>query len=393
MVRTAGLMRVAVVNYASPAGLDSPEELVDRCAALRGWASSLAGRGCTVGVFQGFDRDAEIELDGVGYLIVGGSFAPDLSRRRIPARLHRRVARWRPDVVHFNSLTYPLQLIHLRAVLDGSCAVVVQHHAERPMRGARRVVQRFALRRADAALFNGAAVARPWVEAGLLGGSTPVWSVPEASSDLRPADPAEGRRAVGEGGDPLLLWVGNLDANKDPLTVLDAVSRVSARLPGVRLLMAYRSAPLLQRVRERIAAEPDLVRRITLLGSRPHDEIGRLMTAADLLVQASRREGSGFAVIDALACGLPPVVTDIPSFRYLTDDGRIGALFRPGDADELADTLFRVVESGNPSRGAPALAWFRRKLAWPAVACRGVAAYRLARCRRSATRQRASIWS
>jgi glycosyltransferase involved in cell wall biosynthesis len=189
-------------------------------------------------------------------------------------------------------------------------------------------------------------------------------------------------------GDPLLLWVGNLDHNKDPLAVLTAVAKLSERLPGLRLLMAYRSAPLLQSVHDRVTADPRLSDRVRFLGRQPHAQIGRLMTAADLLVQASWSEGSGCAVLDALACGLPPVVTDIPSFRYLTDNGRIGALFRRGDSDHLAATLLEVCEQGNPDRGEPTRQWFELKFAWPAVAHRAIASYRLARCRRRAAGRR-----
>jgi hypothetical protein len=52
-----------------------------------------------------------------------------------------------------------------------------------------------------------------------------------------------------------------------------------------------------------------------------------LAAAADLFVSGSQREGSGTALLESLACGLPPIVTDIPSFRMLTCDGRIGALW------------------------------------------------------------------
>jgi len=378
-------MRVALVNYAARSGVTSPEELIEGTPALDGWASSLRVSGCEVGVFQGFVRDAHIERDSVDFRFVGGKFSPDLSRWKLPVRLHRQVAHWRPDVVHLNGLSYPLQLIHLRSRLARSCALVAQHHGERPMSGIRRLAQWVALHVADGSLFNGVGVAAPWLEGRLLGRSTPVWAVPEASSSLEPGDRRLCREEIGEGGDPLLLWVGNLDANKDPMVVLDALTSVAGRFPAVRLLMAYRSETLLKEIRARLAADPELDSQVTLLGRQPHEQIGRLMSAADLLVQASWREGSGFAVFDALACGLPPVITDIPSFRYLTDEGRIGALFRCGDPDDLAEKMIGLLERGNLCRGGPTVEWFKQRFAWPAVARRAMAAYRLARCRRGAS--------
>ena len=116
--------------------------------------------------------------------------------------------------------------------------------------------------------------------------------------------------------------------------------------------MSYSSAPLLGQVRRGIYDYEVLSSRVTLLGEQPHERIGELMGSADLLLQGSRREGSGFAVVDALACGLPPVVTDIPSFRYLTDNGRIGALFRTGDAEHLA-----ILADGGGSNGPTSRVW------------------------------------
>ncbi len=54
-----------------------------------------------------------------------------------------------------------------------------------------------------------------------------------------------------------------------------------------------------------------------LLGRVPHERIEMLMRAADLFVLGSHREGGNTSLIEALATGLLPVVTDIPSSRSL----------------------------------------------------------------------------
>jgi glycosyltransferase involved in cell wall biosynthesis len=69
------------------------------------------------------------------------------------------------------------------------------------------------------------------------------------------------------------------------------------------------------------------------------------MQAADVFVSGSHAEGSGYALLEALACGVTPVVTDIPSFRALTDGGRIGKLWPCGDATGLAEALVTAASS------------------------------------------------
>jgi glycosyltransferase involved in cell wall biosynthesis len=62
-----------------------------------------------------------------------------------------------------------------------------------------------------------------------------------------------------------------------------------------------------------------------------------LFRAADLFVQASHRESCGYSVIEALSCGTPPLVTDIPSLRRIV--GGAGSLTPVGDARALATAM------------------------------------------------------
>src|SRR5262249_61769777 len=137
-------------------------------------------------------------------------------------------------------------------------------------------------------------------------------------------DAVAARAATGLHGDPAVLCVGHLDRNKDPLTVLDGVAAAVPDLPRLELWWCFGAAPLLPAVEARIARDPALRGRVHLLGRVPHEQIEQLMRAADLFVLGSHREGSCFAVIEALAAGLSPVVTDIAPLRALTANGALG---------------------------------------------------------------------
>src|SRR4051812_29978286 len=112
--------------------------------------------------------------------------------------------------------------------------------------------------------------------------------------------------------------------------MLDAFERAAPELPDARLWCRYGDAPLLEDVERRIASSPVLRERVTLLGRCTHAEMEAHYRAADLFVQPSHQEGCSYSTIEALACGVIPLVSDIPSNRRLV--GGAGALVPVGDA-------------------------------------------------------------
>jgi glycosyltransferase involved in cell wall biosynthesis len=121
-------------------------------------------------------------------------------------------------------------------------------------------------------------------------------------------------------------------------------------------------------------------------------------SASDLFVLGSSHEAAGYALIEACACGLLPVVTDIAPFRAITCGGAIGVHWKARDADACANALItaaaRVRESGGaasgafsggePADGNPVRAHFDAHLSWPAVASRACVIYEALLARRRA---------
>jgi glycosyltransferase involved in cell wall biosynthesis len=77
------------------------------------------------------------------------------------------------------------------------------------------------------------------------------------------------------------------------------------------------------------------------------------------------------------------VVTDIPSFRWMTDDGRVGALWRPGDAAACAAAIRSVLHGPWSEQSAAARRVFEQRLSFAAIGRQALAAYRELAARRS----------
>ena len=169
----------------------------------------------------------------------------------------------------------------------------------------------------NACTFTARALAERWHRVGLPHDMRLI-ELPEASTTFRPIDRGQARQATGLRGSPALLWVGRLDHNKDPLTVLTGLDRVLQTVPGAHLTMIVPAEASAREVQRRIADSPALRNGVTLVGPIAHTEMAPYYSAADIFVSGSRHEGSGYALIEAMACGVVPCVTDIPAFRALT---------------------------------------------------------------------------
>jgi len=177
-------------------------------------------------------------------------------------------------------------------------------------------------------------------------------------------------------GDPAVLWVGRLTRDKDPLTVLDGFARFHERVPRATLTVVFSEGPLETVVRARVRDSPALDAHVRIVGIVPHAELAAYYSAADMFVSGSHCEGSGYAALEAMACGAVPVVTDIPSFRAMTDEGRAGVLWTPGDARDLSRALSNVAHEPRDVLRRRVRARFDQALSWDVVGRRAVAIYR-----------------
>jgi glycosyltransferase involved in cell wall biosynthesis len=367
---------VVQVNYAFDKGLTDPDQLLDRYFTLTGWSDALQSAGAAqVVVVQRFHRDARIARNGVDYIFRSAA---------IPAA----VAACRPDVAHVNGLEFSMRTWRLRRALDPSCAVVVQNHADGGAVGRAplfRLAGRTTRGAVDAFLFAAHEHAQWWRRAGFIAPGQPVHQVMEASTPLMKRPRAAARRDTGVLGSPAVLWVGRLNPNKDPLTVLEGFERALGDLPGATLTMIHGEGDLLDAVRQRVLRSPTLVERVRLAGAVAHERIASFFSAADLFIVGSHHEGSGYALMEACACGAVPVVTNIPTFRLLTGEGAVGTLWTPGDAGGCARAIADAGRRDLVAERTKLADHFTRELSWDAVGRRALKIYRMVLETRGAT--------
>ena len=374
-------LHVIFANYFYEPHLKTPDDLLERYSTIRPIALALRDEGAEVTVLQRFHRNASVDEDSVHFNFRVDDCDPNLRKWQIPRSFHNAVrdacATSRPKRValHINGLSYPLQARALRSKIPAHCAIVAQHHAERPGTGLRRTLQKWGLRSLDGFFFAARKLADSWIERGLISKKQQVYQVMEGSNCFRRKNRAMARARTGLKGNPTVLWVGNLTANKDPLTVLAGFEEILLQLPGARLYMAYRETHLLPAVCDRIASSASLRKVVTLLGHVAHPELEDTYNSADYFVLGSHYEGSGFALAEAMACGVVPIVTAIPSFLAMTDDGSVGACWKVDDSHSFASNFIRVFSRDVEDISKQVSNFFDGRLSYRAIARTSVQAY------------------
>jgi glycosyltransferase involved in cell wall biosynthesis len=373
-------MRIVQANAVYDPAAKSPAALLALYHTLTGWSAAVARAGAEVSVVQRFHTAATLDHDGVRYQFVTDTEKPWLSTTGAPDAFVSAVVNDRPDVIHVNGLIFPQLIRTLRQRASARTAIVAQHHGgEFPIRGSGLIGRhqlgnwKAGLAGASALSFTAAEQAEPWRNAGVLTNQK-VIEILEASTTMREVRRERALTAIGVSGGPLILWVGRLTTNKDPLTVLDGLERALPQLPDARVVMVFGDDTLVHTVDERIRASTMLASKVTLAGRVSHDEIPNYYAAADVFVSGSHHEGSGYALIEAMSAGLVPVVTDIPSFRAIA--GEVCERWTPGDPADLARVLLKTCSTDLDAQRIAVRARFNRVLTWDAIGSRTVSEYR-----------------
>lgn len=137
-----------------------------------------------------------------------------------------------------------------------------------------------------------------------------------------------------------ILYVGRLHPQKGLDTLVQAFALLRARLPQPVVLRLVGEGPAEQEVR-RLAYELGVADLVDLAGRR--EDVTPDLDGADVFVLPSRVEGLSNALLEALAAGLPAIVSDIPGNRTVVTDGRTGLMVPVDDAAALASALERLM--------------------------------------------------
>jgi len=150
----------------------------------------------------------------------------------------------------------------------------------------------------------------------------------------------------------VVIAVTRLVPIKNVRLLVEAVAIARARVPEAHLLIVG-DGPERAAVRAR-AGELDLADSVTFTGSVPQRDTPAFYRTADVFALPSDFDNSPNAVLEAMACGLPVVATDVGGVREFVVDPIGGAVVPPRNARALADALVRYLAHPEAARAAGA---------------------------------------
>jgi len=150
-----------------------------------------------------------------------------------------------------------------------------------------------------------------------------------------------------ETGHRIILNLGSLSSPKNQELFLRVCNRLGQEFPDLVFVLCGEGPrrPLL----ETRAAELALADRCHFLGRQ--EDVAPVLAAANLLIQTSDYEGLPNAVLEAMAAGVPVVVTDAGGTRELITDGVEGFIVPVGDEDDLVARAARLLSDGALAAG------------------------------------------
>jgi glycosyltransferase involved in cell wall biosynthesis len=308
-------------------------------------AKGLRGRGWRVSVvaLSGTGGDAAAELAGAGIAFLSLEMHKGLADPRGWLRFHRWLKQEKPGVVHAH-LPHAAWMARWSRLATPVRVVVDTLHSSSTGTGVRRMGYRLS----DWLSNEVTAVSHAVAAAHLAAEMAAKITVIPNGVDMDAWRPDAAARAAVRGELAIeneFLWfaAGRLEPVKDYPTLLAAM----AQLPSTARLVIAGTGPLEEQLRG-LASQLCLQSRVRFLGFE--QDVRRWMQAADGFVLSSRWEGLPMALLEAAACALPAVATDVPGTREVIVHGGTGWLAAQGDPRALAEAMTRLMHTSLDGR-------------------------------------------
>jgi len=279
------------------------------------------------------------------------------------------------DLIHFPHYNLPLiKPVHFVVTVHDLFPFQFPEIHSGPLpRVVNQMLMRNAVRRAERIITPSAATAQA-VKQNFPASADRVLSIPEAADDRFQAT----RNPEGEAAwqmrlrirPPYVFYLGQWKAYKNLPMLLDAFKMVRQTHPNAQLVIAG-DDPRHPEVRQAAAALPE--GSVVLPGRLPESAVPDLYRGAAVVVLPSKAEGFGLPVIEAMACGVPVICSDLPVLHEIADG--VAVFCDPADPAAFARAIAAILDAPSTTRARQLGIERAKSFTWGRSARQTVAAY------------------
>ena len=141
----------------------------------------------------------------------------------------------------------------------------------------------------------------------------------------------------------LIVMIGVFRWQKDQRTLINAVHILKNRGFDIELHLVGNGKDSLYLEHQKLVVKNNLKNVVKFHGQRTIDY--KFLSQFDLFVFSSKSETFGNALVEAMACGLPVLVSDIPPLMEIIEYGKFGIYFETGNAESCAREIVEVMDN------------------------------------------------
>ena len=366
---TKNKLRILMLTFPNLRSKKTPEEFLQQASTIGNLVKIYKQQSIKLSIFIPFHSNHKIQHEevSINFVRVKNSYLSNFKN------LYKAIEPFQFDIIHLHNFLDVKNNLRLLRKIGSDIPVLIQNHGEMPPTILlRKILVKKLFARVNSILFAAPGQEEAWVAKGLIKDRKKCCFCWEDFSKFEEFTTEVKPKSLNN--PPIILWVANLDRNKDPLTALDGFEQFLLENKA-RLKMIYKGTSLEKVVKQKIAASSLLTKNVELVGPLSSDDLYLHYQEADYILQASHKEGSGYSITEALSCGLIPILSDIPSFRLLSRNGELGAIFTRGNASSIKKALVDAFSKNREEQQKLTLQHYRQNFSSMAIAKKLVLIY------------------
>ncbi len=162
----------------------------------------------------------------------------------------------------------------------------------------------------------------------------------------------------------IFLSVGRLSRQKKILTMLDSFKIIQEEIKNCLLIIAG-TGELKEHLNN--YTKVNEIKNVSFMGFIPDEELTELYSCSDYFIMTSEYEGQPLTLLEAMASGLPCIVSDIPNLK-IVEEAKCGIIVDFSDEDEAVRKIIEYIKEYNSIHAKNARKYAEENLDWSIIA-------------------------